>query len=94
MVKFIIEVSEEEIRKRADVDGIKNADASGKPFPRMMMDFLTFCALEKKLDEGVTEFVVNHDDLTEKEQRIYDSTLCDVAAAFFCCMKVEHGKSE
>jgi len=81
MAKFIIEVSDSYIRERADVNNLvafsKQEDVK---FPRLMVDLISFSSLERKIDEGVNEFVISSDNLDEKVRKLFNDTLTQVAS--------------
>ena len=82
MAKFIIEVDDDFIRERADLDLIKKRmeTADGKSeFAKMMFDMLAYTSISKKLDEGVAEFRITRDMMDDDTKREYfDRYISDV----------------
>lgn len=81
MAKFIIEVSDSYIRERADIDNLTALSMQENvKFPRLMVELISFSSLEKKIDEGVNEFVISSDNLDEKVRKLFNDTLTQVAS--------------
>jgi len=88
-VKFIIEVSEEYIRHNADAEVIQKKAATEKTdFIKAMFDMIAFSSVEKRMNDGNTEFTINRDELGEKTQELFDKTIGQV------CMMATMGKNE
>lgn len=58
MAKFILEVTDEYIRERANVETIKKlAEQKGANLLSLMADMMVFSSLEQELDKGNNEFI-------------------------------------
>ena len=91
MIKITFEVSEDYIK--TTVNAVKkNVDAllEQKPddFLRSFFGFCTCHHLEKKIQEGHTEFVVTPSALTDTGMRLYNLVLDGVCA---CAMEIKEG---
>ena len=82
MIKFIIEVEEGYINKNADpnVSFEKSMLLGGKGAISSMVDMISFSAVQKKVKEGQTEFVINQEKLEKKAYQIFDHAVSEVAA--------------
>lgn len=82
MIKFIIEVEEGYINKNADpeVSFEKTMLMSGRDAISSMVDMISFSAVQKKVKEGQTEFVIKQENLEDKAYRIFDHAVAEVAA--------------
>ena len=82
MAKFIIEVDDEYIRKQADTETAKrriNPNGSGGDVIKAMFDIIAFSAIERRLDEGMTEFRVTRDMMSDDNRRdFFDRNIADV----------------
>lgn len=82
MIKFIIEVDEEYIHKNANPDAaFEEADKQkAESALARIANLLSFMALEKKLKDGETEFVIKRDCLEEKAYPILEHVTANLAA--------------
>lgn len=81
MIKFIVEVDEEYIHKKANPnDAFEEVDKKDAESVLVRMaNMLSFIALEKKLEDGETEFVIKRDYLEEKAYKIFENTTSHLA---------------
>ena len=63
MAKIIIEVSDDIIRQRANKENF-NPNNGENPM-KMLYDLIAFGVIEKKINEGQTEFHVSRDNLKD-----------------------------
>ena len=66
MAKFIIEVSDGYIHERANIEGI--VERNKDDVVRGMVECLAFTDLERRIDNGETEFVVHSKDFIDAEE--------------------------
>lgn len=66
MAKFIIEVSDGYIHERADIEGI--VERNKDDVARGMIECLAFANLERRIDNGETEFVVRSKDFIDADE--------------------------
>lgn len=82
MIKFIVEVDEEYIHKNANPNAVfekVDMQNAGSAIVRIA-NLLCFTALEKKLEDGETEFVIKRDNLEEKAYQILEDVTASLAA--------------
>ena len=80
-MKIIVEVSEDFIREHADAEKMqKRMEESGKQpnILKALADMIAFGAIEKQIDKGVTEIIVNREDFTEDKVQFFDQNIGDV----------------
>ena len=98
MAKFIIEVSDEYIREHADVEKMKDAmgsEGKGRHPMALMVDFIGFSVIERKLDEGVNEFRVNYDEIeNEMAKKFFDNNIGDICNLVYMSSKDDEKQSE
>lgn len=69
MVKFIVEVSENYIKERANLEVIAETNVDGKgSMVKALVEMIAFGSLENKVDKGEKEFTVSSKDFNEKEE--------------------------
>lgn len=80
MIKIIFEISKDLIANNASEETRKaKLDAAeGDKALRVLFDSIAFQHLNKKIEEGKTEFVVTPDKLDEKSMVMYDHELGDI----------------
>ena len=87
MAKFIIEVDDEYIREKADPETAKkkmDPNGSGGNVMKAMFDMIAFSAIERRLDEGMTEFRVTRDMMSDDNRRdLFDRNIADVLMLAF-----------
>lgn len=83
MIKFIIEAEEEFIHQFVDLDSIREKEKKGGSAIAMMMDMLSFITIEKKMKDGITEFIIKP-NTSDKEAftKAYEQAVSCAAAAF------------
>ena len=82
-IKFIVEIDEQYVRDCANP--VKNAEmvknGGGKnDYIKGLMNTIVFGLLEKEVDAGTTEFVINRDNFDERVNGILDHVLGNLAA--------------
>ena len=82
MVKFIVEISEGYISERADIDNAMELAKDGSSNPlRLMADLVVFKYIEKKVEEGITEFKVKCDkEASKAEISVFNDAIANLAA--------------
>ena len=84
MAKFIIEVDDDLIRKKAGLDRLKeNVDKAStrNEAIRELFESMTCGAVLKKIDKGVTEFHITRDMLDNADGReLFDNNVADILA--------------
>ena len=81
MVKFIIEVDDEYIRERSNVDFFqKQAIEEGKDanLARLFLNMVGFHGINDKIEKGKTEFQISRDMLSDGMQEFFDRNFSDV----------------
>lgn len=96
MIKFIIEVEEGYINKSADPKVLfeKAKLLGGKEAISIMADMIYFSAVQKKVKEGQTEFVINQEKLKKDAYKIFDHVVAKVAALAGILTKEAHHLGE
>lgn len=83
MVRFIVEVSEEYIRKHADPEYIssKIEQDGGKAGLGALVDMIGFGKLKHDMDEsGATDYLISENQVDDKINNIFDHTVGNLAA--------------
>ena len=89
MAKFIIEVSDNYIRERADVDTIQILAKQKDADPlHIFADMVVFSTLESEIDKGNNEFVIKSEDIEEDKLKMFNDTVTMVGALAKICKKV------
>lgn len=96
MAKIIIEVSDDFIRQNASEESFKaKADKKDVNLVKLMYDLIAFGVIEKQLKEGVNEFRVSRDELTDDTQKsIFDRNIADVLIVAGLAVKNEEKTNE
>lgn len=98
MAKFIIEVSDEYIRNRADVNKIQakiNDVADKDDAIAIIADIILFGTLVESLDDGVSEFVLSQDNLPDdKSVRKFFRQILRFCAAIVMTQKKESSENK
>ena len=68
MAKFIIEISDEQIRALHDTDKTKEQAENKKDPMRVLFDMMAGVIISKKLDEGVNEFHISREMMGDNER--------------------------
>ncbi len=94
MAKFIIEISDEQIRDLANADKLKEQAEKDKNPIKSLFDMIAGVGVSEKLDEGVTEFNISRDMMgdRDKSKELFDNYVGDICMLAFFAMK--EGKSE
>ena len=82
MIKFIVEVSEGYISERANIDNMKELvkDKDVSPL-KLMADLIVFSYIEKKVEEGITEFKIKCDPKSSKaEMSVFNDAVANLSA--------------
>lgn len=80
MAKFIIEVSDDYILERSELENIM-ADKEGEDFSVMkkMAEMIVFVQLKSELEKGNNEFYINSKDVESgKEMAIFNNAILDI----------------
>lgn len=89
MAKFIIEVSDNYIRERANVDTIQKLAMQKDANPlHLLADMMVFSMLESEIDKGNNEFNIKSEDIEEDELKMFNDTITMVGALAKVCKKV------
>ena len=81
MAKFIIEVSDGYIRERANIDGI--VERNKDDVARGMIEVMAFTNLEKRINNGETEFTIcskDYKDAEETPRKAFNSLVMQLAS--------------
>lgn len=80
-IKFIVEIDEQYVHDCANP--AKNAekinDGGKNDFMKGLVNILGFGILEKEVDAGTTEFVINRDNIEEKANEVFEHALSNLA---------------
>ena len=81
MAKFIIEISDEQIRNLSNIDKATErlkGDEKENPM-QVLFDIMAGSIIEKKLDEGIEEFHISRDMMERKEaEEFFDKNVGDI----------------
>ena len=83
MVKIIIELSEEYIAQMSDLDNVKKVEMGGgsRDLLYALTSALSFKAIEKEVENGKKEFVLNRETLPdENAKKLFDNRVDDICA--------------
>lgn len=85
MVKVTIEIPEELITKRADVDILESARESPEnSIVKAIMEFIAFTHLKKAVKEGTTDFSLKLEDFkSDSERKMFENAVEGVTFAVF-----------
>lgn len=82
-IKFILEVDEQYVHDCADpakaAENAANGGEGKNEFLTNFVNFFGFASVEKKVDAGTKEFVINRDNLDEKAHEVFDHVLGNIA---------------
>ena len=80
-VRFIVEVSDGYIKERCDLENLEKLVESNQIDPiKMMLDYMSFRRIAMKVEEGVTEFTVSSEKVTDDRLRKgFNNLLSNVA---------------
>lgn len=81
-IKFILEVDEQYVHDCANPAKAAEDAANGggkNKFVTNLINFIGFVSVEKQVDAGTKEFVINRDNLDEKAHAIFDHVLGNIA---------------
>ena len=96
MAKFILEVSDEYIRKQAELERMTASiddKTSGVDAFSALFDFIAFKHVKDEIDKGTTEFNVSIDDMDDdKGLGIFNATVS--RCAILCVMKQANEKKQ
>lgn len=96
MAKFILEVSDEYIRKQADPKRVAESiddKTSGKDVLSAMFNVIAFKHVKNEIDKGTTEFNVSIDDMDDDKARcIFNGTVS--RCGILCVMKQANDKKK
>lgn len=96
MAKFILEVSDEYIRKQADPERMAASiddKTSGMDALSALFDVIAFKHVSDEIDKGTTEFNLSIDDMgDDKERYIFNSTVS--RCGMLCVVKQANEKKQ
>ena len=95
MAKFIIEISDEQIRDMANSDKIKEQTENDKDMNpmRVLFNMMAGVIIGKKLEAGITEFNISRDMMDDKQKQDYfDRNVGDICMLAHMAMKDEEKK--
>ena len=75
MVKFILEVSEDFIHEKANLENLEQSVEKGLNGLGALVKFVAMAEIEKEIEKGRTEFVISRDKIEGKAVELYDNTL-------------------
>lgn len=81
-IKFIVEVDEQYVHDCANpAKAAENAANGGgkNAFVTNLINLMGFASIEKKVNEGTKEFVINRDNIDEKVHEVFDHVLGNIA---------------
>ena len=79
MAKIIIEVSDEYIRESADVEKLqKKFGEKENGILKALFGMIAFKGVVKKLDEGVNEFTINQETLSDKGKELFENSIMEI----------------
>lgn len=94
MAKIIFELSEEFIKEQSTEEKFSSKldEVEGKKAIKVMFDTISFCRLQKEIEEGKKEFVVTPDKLDDNLKKLYYNSLGEICA--FAVSSVDNSKAD
>ena len=74
MARFIIEVSDDYIRERANADNVAQQAKNGENPLGLMADLMVFTALEREIDKGNNEFTISSNNIKPDALKLFNNT--------------------